>query len=136
MAGTMTYSRTDLRDRTHKMIGEKLTVTAVADASDGSFPNLTISKMVGLLVKVVTNPGSPAPTDNYDIYLYDGTVTDVDVLGGALANRDTSNSEAVDGTMASGTQRVFLDGDHVLAIANNSTNSAQLTIVFTILFWD
>lgn len=42
----------------------------------------------------VTDPGSPAPTDNYDI-----TVTDAngnDIFGGELTNRDASASESVE----------------------------------------
>lgn len=42
---------------------------------------------------IVTNPGSPAPTDNYDIYLYDSD--GVDIAGGMINNRDTSNTEQV-----------------------------------------
>src|SRR4051812_9489852 len=45
----------------------------------------------GTIFRVATKPGTPAPTDDYDI-----TVTDpagIDVLKGGGANRDTANSE-------------------------------------------
>lgn len=47
----------------------------------------------GQLIKVVTNPSATAPTDNYDITLVDED--SIDVAGGLLANRDTTNSEEV-----------------------------------------
>lgn len=56
----------------------------------------TTRKIVGEIVKAVTDPGATAPTDDYDI-----AVTDeegVDVLApcqSTLANRDTANSEQV-----------------------------------------
>jgi len=46
----------------------------------------------GCIAKVNTNPGSTAPTDNYDITLTDAD--GVDLMGGELADRDTANSEA------------------------------------------
>lgn len=49
---------------------------------------------VGQIYRVVTEPGAMvAPTDNYDIVLKNAI--GVDVLNGALANRDTANSEQV-----------------------------------------
>lgn len=67
----------------------------VSDDSDGSASGETANKLVGRLVKAVTNPdGDAAPTDNYDITLTD---TDgADALAGCqstLANRDTANTE-------------------------------------------
>lgn len=53
-------------------------------------------KLVGTLVKAVTNPGSAAPDANYDIALTDED--GVDVLAACqvtLANRHTANSEQV-----------------------------------------
>jgi hypothetical protein len=45
----------------------------------------------GYIVQVVTDPGATAPTDNYDIVLNDSD--SMDIMGGRLQNRDTSNSE-------------------------------------------
>lgn len=69
----------------------------IADwTSDGSGDAAgTTRKIVGTLIKAVTDP-TDSPTDNYDI-----TITDeegVDVLAACqstLANRDTTNSEQV-----------------------------------------
>jgi hypothetical protein len=49
----------------------------------------------GTIYVVVTDPsGTTAPTDNYDIYMYNTAHgTTFDIMGGALENRDTSNTE-------------------------------------------
>lgn len=60
-------------------------------ASDGSATGTVV--LDGEVKKFVTNPGSAAPTDNYDITLVDED--GLDVAEGQLANRDTTNSEAV-----------------------------------------
>ena len=48
-------------------------------------------KIKGFIVRVVTNPGGTAPTDNYDLTLVDED--GVDVASGNLADRDQTNSE-------------------------------------------
>lgn len=67
----------------------------VSDASAGTASGAS-RKIVGRLVKCVTDPGSPAPSDNYDINITDEQ--GIDVLAAcqsALADRDTANSEEV-----------------------------------------
>lgn len=49
------------------------------------------TKIQGFIVRVVTNPGTTKPTDNYDITLLDED--SVDVASGNLNNRDDTNSE-------------------------------------------
>lgn len=59
----------------------------------GNASKTSIWPISGYIVKVITNPGSTAPTDNYDITL---TNSDgIDVVHGELANRDTANSEEI-----------------------------------------
>jgi hypothetical protein len=58
--------------------------------TDGSYLK-TLPATKGWLYRMVTNPGSPAPTANYDIYLRDAN--GVDILGGAGENRHTTDSE-------------------------------------------
>lgn len=62
----------------------------------------TTKKISGRLLKVVTDPGTAAPTANYDIAITDDESVDVlSGLGGtggtapSLANRHTSNTEVV-----------------------------------------
>lgn len=65
-----------------------------SDDATGAVSGTTTAKVVGRLVKGVTDPGSAAPTDNYDIAITDDE--GVDVLAACqstLANRDTTNTE-------------------------------------------
>lgn len=128
--GTRSYAKAGT---TGKYV-EIVTVSFVGDASDGSVPTLAIP-MSGFVKKVVTNPGSTAPTANYDIALGDPEDSALDALGAALQNRHTSNTEQVypllagaPGTVSS--TPVFLAGTYTLAITNNSVNSATGTITF------
>lgn len=68
-------------------------VAVVTWTSDGAGAADGTLELDGELLKVVTNPGAAAPTDNYDITLIDED--GLDVAEGLLANRDTANSEAV-----------------------------------------
>lgn len=74
---------------------KKVVVDWASDDTTGAVTGTT-RKIVGTLVKAVTDPGTAAPTDNYDI-----TITDeegADVLApcqSTLANRDTANTEQV-----------------------------------------
>jgi hypothetical protein len=69
----------------------------VADASDGSIPDAVLSGDYLAYIKgyhcylAETDPGSPAPTDDYDIVVNNDF--SVDIFGGRLADRDTANSE-------------------------------------------
>lgn len=68
-------------------------ITWTSDDSNGTVTGTSVFEVNGLVYGLTTNPGATAPTDNYDI-----TITDedgVDLLGGAAADRDTSNSEYV-----------------------------------------
>lgn len=47
----------------------------------------------GEVIRLVTDPGATAPTDNYDVMVYDEDNTDI--LMGAGANRDTADTEQV-----------------------------------------
>lgn len=60
-------------------------------ATGGTASLVTPEPVYGEVVALLTDPGTPAPTDNYDI-----TITDADgydVMQGAGANRDTANTE-------------------------------------------
>ncbi len=111
-----------------------ITYSWTADAADGSVPATASTWPIsGYIVKVITNPGATAPTDNYDITL---TNSDgIDVVHGALANRDTSTSEEIvpvpsDNVTIYGGSAVA--GVITLNITNNSVNSATGTV--TVIF--
>lgn len=99
--------------------------------TDGSFTATEIS-LGGFVSKVVTNPGSTAPTDNYDITCGDPSDTTLDVFGGALANRDTANTEQAYTVISGATMPVYAS-TCTLQITNNSVNGATGTIEFYVL---
>lgn len=86
-SATFTHDTTD-RDRNQPFV-RSLTVAWTSNAS-GSV-TATINSVRGHITRIVTDPGSAAPTDNYDITLTDSS--GIDLLRGRGANRDTANSE-------------------------------------------
>ena len=124
MAGTVT----ETHGRAVGAVGV-ITLTATADASDGSFPATALAtKIGGRIVALETNPGGTAPTDNYDIALTDAEGDDVlQTLG---ANRDTANTEKVAIVYSGTSLHPIVAGEDVLtlAITNNSVNSAGIVI--------
>lgn len=104
-------------------------------AADGSVTgaNLTVSatnleKIKGwFLYAMETNPGSTAPTDDYDIVVNDAD--GLDILGGVGANRDTANTEKVLPMIGGTATPVPIDTTSlVLAITNNAVNAATGTV--------
>jgi hypothetical protein len=89
------------------------TTTAV-----GSFTSTTSTyNGDGFLYMVETDPdGTAAPTDNYDITLTNAN--DVDVMGGALANRDTANTELTMPLLNANYVSIPVVGTLTLAITN------------------
>jgi len=99
-ASTITYD--DGQDRTgrHGAI-RKILIDWTSDDATGAV-TATTAKIVGRLLKVVTDPGTPAPDANYDIAITDEESVDVlSGLGGtggtapSLANRHTTTTEVV-----------------------------------------
>ena len=124
---------TDQMNYTDKDFKKKiLTISWVADSSNATIPDLVINAtMYGVqgwyLYSAKTDPGSTAPTDNYDIVI---NVDGFDICGGVLANRDTTNTEmALVVTAAHGFP--IVTGDMTVSISGNSVNSATGVIVLT-----
>ena len=76
-----------------KVRGMKVVRTSwISDA--GGDASETTPVISGRVMRVVTNPGgAAAPTDDYDVVIND--VDGVDVMAGALADRDTADTEQV-----------------------------------------
>jgi hypothetical protein len=129
---TVTRQRTPLDP--HKK-GESsldvISIAFVADAGDASVPATTIEGVRGRLVRLVTNPGVPAPSDNYDFVLNDAD--GFDVLDGAGTNRDQSNTEEVPLSMATGEPRPVDGGDLSFVLTGNAVNSAQGVVKLYVL---
>ena len=77
-------------------------------------------KLDGLIIKVVTDPGASAPTDNYDVTLVDEF--GLDLLAGQGANRDTTNSEMFCPGI------VVTDGTNTSVMPMSHKGTATLTI--------
>lgn len=96
MAGTMTITYDDgqdgagFRGRIRKIVADW-----TSDAADGTCSGTT-RKISGRLIKAVTDPGSVAPTDDYDISITDEEGSDVlSPCQNTLANRDSTSTEQV-----------------------------------------
>jgi hypothetical protein len=129
LTSTQTY---DLSFSHPQKLMKKYTIDFVADAAAATVPNLSIT-LKGYLIKVVTNPGSTAPTANYDIALGDPDDSALDALGGALANRHTTTTEQVYPTITGATTPLLLNGTYTLSVANNAVNSASGKIILYVV---
>lgn len=107
-----------------------ITFTCTGDATNGTFPATTTSfrgqDINGYVYMVITDPGTTAPTDDYDITLTDSN--GIDIMGGELLNRDETNTEQaipkID--VVYGSRRV--NGALTLNISNNSVTAAQVVV--------
>jgi hypothetical protein len=130
MPGAIAESRdsNDFSKGSRAKKAEIVTVAWTADAANALIPSLLLP-LQGYLIKAVTNPGTPAPSSNYDIALGDPEDQALDALNGALANRHATLAEQVypmhagfPATVSSHT--IFLSGTYSLAVSNNAVNSA------------
>ena len=128
MAGTVTVTRAPIKFPRGKII-DKVTIDWTADAADGSVPDTPIEGLYGYLLKVLTNPGATAPTDNYDIVLKEPDDTTVDAANSLLLNRDTANSEAAYPYVTNAVTPVLLTGTYTFSLSGNSVNSATGTVI-------
>ena len=109
-----------------------VTFSWTADASDGSVPSTTVSAAITQQIAgwncflCVTNPGSTAPTDNYDIVVNDAD--GVDIFGGKLNNRDTATSEQAVPLVGGAYMTRPVTGAITMVLTNNSVNSATGTL--------
>lgn len=104
--------------------------------SGGTHSHAMTEPITGRVVAVKTNPGSPAPSDNYDLDLL---VDGYDIMGGALANRDSANSERAWPLFSDGTDKHVVHAPVAGALtfgvdaASNLVENATVTIrVYTI----
>lgn len=115
--------------------GEKVTITWTS--TSGGEADASGIPLNGYVERVVTNPGSAAPTANYDIVIQDAD--GADILAAKGANRHTSSTEqivpfigdgtGVDGlTSANAFSKVLTYGDHSMFI-DNAGNAKGGTVV-------
>jgi len=101
--------------------GRDAEVVAITFAwTSSTLGNVTVALPAfhGRLARVVTNPGTTAPTANYDVVLTD--VDGVDLLAAKGANRHASNTESFSPFSSDGTTftPMVMAGTSSLAITN------------------
>jgi len=122
VAGTATQTWTSVNNSV-----SSLTFAWTANSGTGAMPAIASeSNIDGYVFMVVTNPGTTAPTDDYDITLTDSD--GVDVMGGKLVDRDTANSEQTIPLVGSGLGSRFVSGVLTMNISGNIVHSATGTV--------
>lgn len=125
MAGSVSVNNGNPSGKVKKIICDW-----VGDSVDGSVPAKVVREFSGVVLRVVTDPGSVAPTTLYDITLTDSN--GIDVLGGAGANRSATLSEQCFPTVATVPWECPIAGPLTLNITNNSVISATGSVVIYI----
>lgn len=125
-AGTVTVTRSDFTKY------ERVILDFVANSSGAADRTIGLQ---GRLVKALTNPGSPAPTANYDIYFYDAEDTALSLTGTILENRHTTTTEAVYPLVAGAGGTVtavppVAVGNYVFTVANAGSGGAGRVIIY------
>lgn len=141
MAGsstTITFGKVDVPYADTRGI-VTVTIDWVADDTNATVPDgvFDTTDMVDILGRcatmAITNPGTTAPTDNYDITVEDDQ--GCDIYGGALTNRDTALSEQTapiflaPAAFARTRRRPIISNSLTFKLANNAVNSATGTCV-------
>jgi hypothetical protein len=127
--GSVTVSKTTVNGGDIEIIS----FAFIANASGAATVPATSSSSVypgdkaGYIIKVVTDPGATAPTDDYDITLVDST-TNADLLGGEGSNRDTANSEEAVPKIGNAYAANLAPVAFTLNLTGNSVNSATGTV--------
>lgn len=131
-AGTITQTL-DTNFIESSRVSKVITFTCTASVDAATYPATALSTdnynaVKGYyLYKIVTNPGSTAPTDNWDMTITDGD--GIDVLGGAGANRHTTTSQMFAPLLTTGVYfaQPVID-NWTLNISGNAVNSAGIVI--------
>ena len=132
MAGSSTITASNITVD-GKVSRKVITIAWTGAAAGGAIDAITVNAQTyGIegwyLYSVETNPGTTAPTDDYDIVINDAD--GLDIAGGLLANRDSSVTEMVN-LRAAATGYPMVRGNLSVAISGNSVNSATGTIIMT-----
>lgn len=128
-AGSVTVTRSTANGGEVEIIAFAFIANAASAATVPSTSSSSVypTTRAGYIIKVTTDPGSPAPTDDYDITLTDDT-TGADLLGGEGTDRDTATSEEVVPKMGNAYGANFANKSFTLNLTGNSVNSAKGTV--------
>ncbi len=111
-----------------EVTGGGLTKITLTWTSDSSGDATLVFQMQGAIVRMATNPGSTAPTDDYDITLVDAD--GIDLLAGEGADRDTTVSEQVIPT-----NTPFHYGDVTFTVANAGDTKDGVCVLYLAWNW-
>jgi len=89
-AGTVTVT-----DNSYEHHGRGYRVVTLGFTSDASGDADKVIGLTGRLVKIITNPGTPAPTANYDVYVYETEDAAISLIGTLAENRHTTTTEVI-----------------------------------------
>ena len=110
---------------------QKYTASFTSTAGGGYTESIPIA---GRILRVVTNPGATAPTDNWDVTLIDAD--GLDLFMGRGADRDTANTEQfcpgipmTDGTNIT-TVPVVHYGTCTLTVTNAGASKAAVVTIY------
>ena len=99
-------------------------------AAGGTFTPTAMSKSInGYVIMVETDPdGTAAPTDDYDLTLLNSG--SADIMGGALADRDTANTELTMPLLNGGYSGVAVQGPLTLTVSNAGNSKIGVVKIF------
>lgn len=126
MAGTVTVTIDPRQSTSGRAKSRRTVVDWVSDASGNA--DVSLTDLYGWLVKIVTDPGAAAPTDDYDVTLMDEN--GIDALAGTGMNRDTVTTEQVYPVAPNAQTPVFLCGTHTLTIAAAGNAKAGRVVLY------
>lgn len=101
------------------------TLTHTMDSGGTNVTAMTLP-ITGRVVAVRTNPGATAPSDNYDIDLL---VDSYDIMGAALDNRDTANTEWALPLLGTAVWEPILRGDTVTVSSSGNTVKNAVVVI-------
>lgn len=107
--------------------GEKVTVSWVSTAGGLASDSIELR---GFLMKVITNPSATAPTDNYDLQLFDPADAALDALGALLMNRDTATTEQYPTAGSTQATMCYLNGTYTFDITNAGASKEGVAIFY------
>jgi hypothetical protein len=111
---------------------KKILASWTSDDGDGTVSGST-KKVSGYVVAAVTDPGTAAPTANYDIALNDPE--SVDIVGNCdttLANRHTTSTERVDFVVGTAAGARPATSDVITIAITNAGNSKTGQVILYI----
>jgi len=108
---------------------QKVQIDWTSDASGNATATVNLA---GYLIKVITLPGSAAPTNLYDLTLVSPDGSAADEFMGLLADRSATNTEIKYMTATASSVPILLAGDYTFTVANagnTKTGTAYLYLV-------